>query len=141
DLSGASSGLPMHVFPQFINPSPAIIGDVRFRRALYYGMDRQELVDQTMAGKAVLADGILWDPSSREWDDVEKSIVRYPFDPARAAQLIEGLGYSKAPDGFYRDPATGQRLTVELRTLVSFDTGVKIIFPIADYWKRLGVDV
>jgi peptide/nickel transport system substrate-binding protein len=141
DLSGASQGNPMHLFPQFISPTPAVMTDVRFRRALYHALNRQELVEQTMAGKAVLADGILWDPSNREWADIERSIVRYPYDPQRAAQLMGEIGYRKAADGFYRDPASGGRLTMELRTLVSFDTGAKIIFPIADYWKRLGVDV
>ncbi len=141
EVSPASAGNPMHIFPQFINPSPAVIGDVRFRRALYHAIDRQEIVDSTMAGKAVLADGILWDPNDREWPGIEQSIVRYPFDPRRASQLIDEIGYSKGGDGFYREPGTGQRLTVELRTLVSFDTGVKIIFPIADYWQRAGVGV
>ncbi len=141
EVSAASAGNPMHIFPQFINPSPAVIGDLRFRRALYHAIDRQEIVDSTMAGKAVLADAILWDPNDREWPGIEQGIVRYPFDPRRATQLIDELGYPRGADGFYRDPATGQRLTVELRTLVSFDTGVKIIFPIADYWQRTGVAV
>jgi peptide/nickel transport system substrate-binding protein len=140
EVSSASAGNPMHIFPQFINPSPAVIGDVRFRRALYHAIDRQEIVDSTMAGKAVLADGILWDPNDREWPGIESSIVHYPFDPRRATQLIDELGYTRGPDGFHRE-ANGQRLTVELRTLVSFDTGVKIIFPIADYWQRAGVGV
>ena len=37
--------------------------------------------------------------------------------------------------------APNQRLTVELRPLTAFDTAVKIIFPVVDYWKRTGVDI
>jgi hypothetical protein len=49
----------------------------------------------------------------------------------------------RSGDGFYRDARdpSGPRLAVELRTLASFDTSVKAIFPIADYWRRVGVQV
>ena len=33
------------IFPQFINPTPAAVGDVRFRRALMHALDRQQIVD------------------------------------------------------------------------------------------------
>lgn len=141
ETSAASAGNPMHVFPQFINPNPPVIGDLRFRRALYHAIDRQEIADTAMGGKGVLADGILWDASNPEWKDIERSVVRYPFDPRRSNQLIEEIGYRKRADGFFYDPTSDQRLTVELRTLTSFDTAVKIIFPVADYWQRVGVGV
>jgi len=138
-----ASGTPLHIYPQFINPDPPVIGDVQFRRALLHALDRDELVDTILQGKGIVAHGLFWDPSEPEYRAIEGRIVRYDYDPRRAAQLIEGLGYRRSGDGFYRDPrdATGQRLTVELRTLASFDTSVKTIFPIADYWRRVGVEV
>lgn len=141
EMSADSADNPIHIFPQFINPNPAVILDVRFRRALYHAINRRELADSAMGGKGVLADGILWDPSNPEWNDIERSIVRYPFDPRRATQLLEDIGYRKRADSAFHDPTSDQRLTVELRTLTSFDTPVKIIFPVADYWQRVGVGV
>jgi peptide/nickel transport system substrate-binding protein len=135
-----AGGNPIHIFPQFINPSPPVIADVRFRRALAHAMDRQELIDSIMAGRAQIAHGILWGASDREWTDIEAAVVRYELDPRRAAQLIEGIGYARAADGFFYEPS-GQRLSVELRTLGSFDTSVRALFPIADYWQRVGVGV
>lgn len=37
------------VVPQFVNPSPSLIADLRFRQALLEGINRQELVDSLMA--------------------------------------------------------------------------------------------
>jgi peptide/nickel transport system substrate-binding protein len=138
-----ASGTPLHLYPQFINPQPPVIAEVPFRRALLHALDREELVDTILRGKGAVAHGLFWDPSEPEYREIERRIVRYDHDPRKAAQLIQGLGYVRASDGFYRDSrdATAQRLGVELRTLASFDTSVKAIYPIADYWRRAGVEV
>lgn len=35
---------------------------------------------------------------------MDQHAVKYPYDSARAMQLIEGLGYPKGSDSVYRDP-------------------------------------
>jgi len=45
----------MKIWPQFINTNPAIITDVRFRKALMYGTNRQEMVDTIMSGLSQVA--------------------------------------------------------------------------------------
>lgn len=70
---------------------------------------------------------------------IESSIVRYDYDPRRAVQLIEGLGYSRGPDGQFRDNS-GQRLTVEMRTS-AVDVNEKAMLSVADAWQRVGVGV
>ena len=47
---------PLQIHPQFLNPDPAVMADVRFRRALYQSIDRQELIDTLLAGPGA-ADG------------------------------------------------------------------------------------
>jgi peptide/nickel transport system substrate-binding protein len=54
--------------------------------------------------------------------------------------MIEGLGYSKGADGFYQD-ASGQRLSVELRTTAVNQLQISTQAAIADSWQRLGVGV
>jgi peptide/nickel transport system substrate-binding protein len=135
-----AGGNPLHMFPQFINPNPPVIADLAFRRALTHALNRQEIVDSILAGRAEIAHGILWGSSDREWRDIDSAVVRYEYDPRRAMQMLDGLGYVRGADGFIQD-AAGQRLSVELRTLSSFDSSVKVLFPIADYWQRVGVGV
>src|SRR5205823_10775225 len=81
-----AGGNPLHLFPQFINPSPAIIADLQFRRAVVHAMDRQELVDSILAGRAEIAHGILWGSAAREWGEIQSAVVRYDYDPRRASQ-------------------------------------------------------
>lgn len=92
-----------------------------------------------MSGLVPVADSPL-PPTSREYRATESSLVRHPYDPQRAAQLIEGVGYVRGPDAVFRDP-TGQPLSVEIRGAASRDIQVKGLFPVADNWQRVGVAV
>src|SRR5262249_15804362 len=101
------------IHPQFINPSPAIVGDstasgVQFRQALYYPTNRQELVDTLERGVTQVAN-VYVSPAVPEYKEVADSVVVYQYDPRKAAELIEGLGYTKGPDGAYRS-AAGERI-------------------------------
>lgn len=125
--------------PQFINPDPPVILDLRFRRALIEALDRQQLADFVFSGQGSIADSYV-DPHVPLYDLVEPSVVKYPYDPREAAQLMEGLGYAKRPDGFLYDSA-GHKLVVELRYPTQNDIHAKTTGPVADDWQRLGVAV
>jgi len=123
-------------YPQFLNPNPAVVGNAQFRRALAYGTDRQQLADAIQAGLVPMAHSLL-NPESAEYAAIQGSIVRYDFDPRRAAQLLDGLGFSRTQDGMFQD-LLGQSLTVEIRA-VPTDTATKTTLALADSWQRLGV--
>jgi len=125
--------------PQFINPNPPALLDVRMRRALQYAIDRDVIVDTIMQRKATIADSSVA-PNDADYKEVESSIVHYPFDPQRAAQLMAELGYTRGGEGQLRD-ASGQPLTIEARSNNQLDTQVKALAIVADYWRRAGVNV
>lgn len=125
------------IYPQFLNPSPPVVADLRFRRALMHGIDRQALVDSLQFGFSSVAHAFL-NPNEPEYAEIEGQILRYEYAPGRAAQLIEGLGYAKGADGVYRE-GSGQKLAVELRTITT-DINQKTLFAVTDYWQRLGVE-
>lgn len=124
------------IFPQFLNPSPAVVGEAPFRRALVHAIDRQQMADSLQGGLVSVADTFLH-PNDAEYREVERDIVRYEYDPRRATQLLEGLGYGRGADGMLRDAAS-ERLSVEIRTSAA-DVSSKAIFAVADYWKAVGV--
>ena len=124
------------IHPQFIDPSPPVVTSFQFRLALTYGTDRQQLVDSIQGGLSSVAHLYLA-PSEPEYRDVEDSAIRYEYDPRRALQNIEALGYTRGSDGAFRD-ASNQRLAVELRSNGEPVTE-KAIVPVADMWSRLGV--
>jgi len=125
------------LYPQFIDPSPAIIGDVRFREALLRALDRQALNESIMAGMSSVGDSLI-EPGQPEYAVVEPSIVKIPYDPTGAAQILDGMGLSRGPDGMYRD-TDGQPLAPELRTRAGDDLQEKMVPAVADFWKQVGI--
>jgi peptide/nickel transport system substrate-binding protein len=127
------------MFPQFINPSPAVIAEPQFRPALLMAIDRQLMIDTLQAGLSQIAH-TNFAPQNAEYKDIQSYLVRYDYDPRRAAQMIEELGYSKGPDGFYRD-ATGQRLNLELRSTPGREVNESVTLSTAEHWQRIGIGV
>ncbi len=127
------------VFPQFLNPTPRVVLDVRFRRALLYATDRKAMADEIQAGMVPVADSYV-SPNEPEYQATKDRAVVYGYDPARAAQLLGEIGYQRLPDGGWRDSA-GQRLSLEVRSTASPAIHTKAFFPLVDYWKRLGLDI
>jgi peptide/nickel transport system substrate-binding protein len=125
------------MYVQWIEPTPAVLGDVRFRRALLHALDRQQMVDVLQAGLVPVAHGYLgsWEP---EYKEVESSITRYEYDPSRATQMTEELGYSKGADGFFRDRA-GQPLALQVRSANEPEIDVNSNLTVRDAWRALGV--
>lgn len=127
------------IFPQFINTNPPIVANLQFRRALMHAMDRQQMVDTLQHGKGNVMHTFLL-PDQPLYRDIEARVMKYPFEPARAQQMIQELGYTKRPDGLFYD-AAGQKLNVELRTTNRVGAQLEGLPTIADYWQRAGVGV
>jgi len=125
--------------PQFINPSPALLLDVRLRRALQHAINRQVIVDELLYGKTQIADAAIA-PIERDFRDIESAIPRYPYDLRIAAQLVSELGYTPGADGVFVD-ASRQRLTIEARTNNQLDTQVKAAAIVADFWRKAGFTI
>jgi peptide/nickel transport system substrate-binding protein len=125
--------------PQLLNPRPAIMSDVRFRRALMRAIDRQEVIDTLQLGFSVIPDSFL-NPSEREYEATRSSAVRYEFDPRLAAQMITELGYTRGADGQFRD-ASGERLTLHIHSVASGEDNEKSMLSAADYFQRIGIGV
>jgi peptide/nickel transport system substrate-binding protein len=125
------------IFPQFLNPSPAVVQNVQFRRALMHAIDRQVIVDSVQGGLGSVAHSLLI-PEEPEYRSVEQRIVRYEYDPRKATALIAELGYARGSDGLFRDRAN-QVLSLELRTLGQGDA-INAMLTVADHWQRSGVN-
>lgn len=127
------------IHPQFIEPNPPQIADVRFRRALMHAIDRQQMVDTIQHGLVPVADSIVT-PDDPDYAATIGSAVRYEYDPRRAVQLLEELGYRRGSDGASLTLGT-QRLAVEYRTMDGYDIHLKTIFPVTEFWQKIGIAV
>lgn len=129
----------VRILPQFINPNPVVILEQPFRQALLHAIDRQAIVDTVQEGVGAVSE---MTPSigSPYYAALAPSMVRYEFDPRKASQLLEGLGYTRGSDGFLVD-RTGNRLSVEIRTTQDNQARVRSLLVVADDWQRVGVAV
>ncbi len=127
------------IHPQLLNPTPAVVTNLQFRRALLHAIDRQQMVDTLQFGLTSVAHSFL-QPNQPQYREIEAQLPRYEYDPRRAEQMIADLGYTKGSDGFFRD-ANGERLSVELRTTAQVDLQPAAQLIVADSWQRTGVAV
>ena len=126
------------LYPQFIDPNPPVTLQLPFRQAVLHGTNRQELVDTLLPGQSSVADSWLL-PNQPQYKEIEeRNVIRFPYDPRRAIELIGGLGYTRGADGWFVD-AGGNRLAVEVRTTVGDDAREKMLLAIVDYWKQIGL--
>lgn len=92
-----------------INHRKAPFSDKRLRHALAFAIDRQEIIDKSHRGFAAPASyGLL----SVDHEMYNPDTPAYPFNPGKARELIESIGYRKGADGYYEK--SGQPLRVEL---------------------------
>ena len=92
-----------------INHKKAPFNQKRFRQALAFAIDRQEIIEKSHRGFGAPASyGLL----SIDHDMYNPDTPSYPFDPQKARSLIEAVGCERGADGFYRKD--GNPLKVEL---------------------------
>ena len=122
-----------HVDCNLDNP---ILADIRVRRALLLGLDRDTLVKTVFAGRQAVANAFVNPLDAGFTDDVTK----YPFDLARARQLLEEAGWHAQPDGA-RKNAEGKALSLELSTTAGNRSRELVEQVLQSQWKKLGVDI
>ncbi|MEQ3554311.1 ABC transporter substrate-binding protein [Pseudonocardia nematodicida] len=118
-----------------INTGVAPYDDVRVRRALQFGIDRDELLATVYTPDWLPAESFFQSnvPGATDHSDL------FPFDPARAAAELDTAGWVPGPDGVRtRD---GQRLTITLNPNPYLATSRAADELIAQQLRRLGFEV
>jgi peptide/nickel transport system substrate-binding protein len=112
----------------------AALRQLEVRQALAYGLDRERLVDEAVNGQGIPLEGPYL-PSS--WASNPASVTAYPYDPGRAAALLEEAGWSRPADGELRQSGG---VTLTLRLVFPNGAGrLAIAETVADDWAALGV--
>ncbi len=126
-----------HLLPQ-LRPDwakPVDLVDLNVRKALYYGTNREQVVEVMGLGTDLIADSIAL-PGTDIGDAVGRQVVRYPYDPARAATLLRESGWQRGGDGMLSK--NGQPFRLEFRG--SQDTAQEFAVIQLQY-RALGIDL
>ena len=110
--------------------------DVRVRRALIHAIDRELLTKTVLDGLAPVIDGAI-QPLSWAYTD---SVMKYPFDVAKAKALLDDAGWKDSNGDGIRDKG-GKPFAFTLMTQAGFAIRENIAQAVQRQLKDVGVDV
>jgi peptide/nickel transport system substrate-binding protein len=116
------------------NPDVAFFQEKAVRHALYYGLNRERLIDEVAGGQGVIAHSIVL-PDNWAYDP---SVKQYGYDPEMAQRLLNEAGWIDSDGDGVREKE-GKPLRF---LLYSNDDPARqaLIEQIAADWKMIGVD-
>ncbi len=119
-----------------LNLDNPVLQDRRVRRALLYALDRDALSQQLFEGRQPVAHASV---SPLDWVSSDE-IPTYPYDPERAAALLDEAGWNAMKDGL-RHNAAGERLSLELMTTAGNRSRELVEQVLQSQWREVGIDV
>ena len=111
------------------------LSDVRVRKAIAYGIDRDKLIKGLFEGKRKKASSHVHPKDVYFTED----LTVYNFDQAKASQLLEEAGFKKGSSGYLEKD--GKRLTLPLMTTAQNKTREMVEVYIQEQLKKLGIEV
>src|SRR5437588_792352 len=86
-------------------------GGDRVRQALFYGLDRDTLVDTLLSGLATRADFFAHpdDPTYKLAE--QRGLPKYPFNVTQSERLMADAGWIRGGDGLFRN-SSGQTIDI-----------------------------
>ena len=119
-----------------LNLDNPILRDIRVRRALILGIDRNAISEKLFSGHQPIAHSSV---NPLDWIYAE-DIRTYPFDPKQAKRLLDEAGWTVLKRGV-RHNAKGDRLTLDLMSTAGNRTRELVEQVLQNQWKKIGVDV
>ena len=133
-------GAQLALFPNLNVTSPGwrdVLRDLRFRRALSLGIDRDEINKALYGGSAVPgADSLL--PASPLFDEADRKAWA-AYDPERAKALLDELGMTwKDTDGIRHLP-DGRRAELVVETAAAGPAATALLELVKAQWAKIGI--
>ncbi len=122
-----------HVDVNLDNP---ILADRRVRQALLLGIDRQAINQQLFAGRQPVADSFV---APLDWVH-SGDVPRYPYDPAKAAALLDEAGWHRHGSDIRRN-AAGEKLSLELASTAGNRNRELVEQVLQSQWRQIGVEL
>ncbi len=116
---------------------PAAILDVRVRKALAHGIDRDAINEGVFSGLGFPSDNFV--PAGLpHFEAVQQVMLRYPYDPRRAEALMTEAGFTRDREGLFGSGTDRLRFEFKANAGTENERQLQIM---AQDWKRAGFDV
>ena len=119
-----------------LNLSSPLLSELKVRRALLLGLDRETISRQLFEGRQIVAESLV---PPLDWV-YAADLPKVVFDPARAGQLLDEAGWKPGPGGI-RVNAKGDRLALELVTTAGNRSRELVAQVMQSQWKKIGVEL
>ena len=95
------------------NLDDPILNDPHVRRAIAYGVNRKQIIDNLLFGQSQIANAFIpdWHPY---YEPNKDKVVKYNYDTAKAEKELQDAGYTKGADGIYAK--AGKPLKLKFQT-------------------------
>ncbi len=120
-----------------VNLSNELLKDKRIRQALLLSLDRPIRVSadgREMLGETAAS---FLPPTSPNFDPTVKPA---PYDPARAAALLDAAGFTMRPDGIRAD-SQGKRLAFSLAAELVYPLNRDVAEAVSTQWRKAGIEI
>jgi peptide/nickel transport system substrate-binding protein len=129
-----TSSLALNHFP--LNNQHTALSDKRVRQAFMHAIDRQAVIDDIFSGAATLATANL---SPAMGDFYTADVAEYPYDPERAAALLDEAGWVLGDSGMREKD--GEPLSFVITVITGDQARRPEAEVVQSYLLELGVDV
>ena len=116
----------------------SLFRDARFRQAMSHLVDREAIIDLVYGGSAAP----MWSNVYQVYDYwVDPDVPKFPYNPERAVELLEELGFTELYDNGVRANADGDAISFTLATNAGNTQREEIAIIFADAARAVGVEV
>lgn len=129
-LNHSAPVAPHNGDPDYPHP---ILADLKVRQAIDYAVNKQEIVDKLLYGKAKVGTSEI--PSG--WA-ANKDIKPRPYDPEKAKQLLDEAGWKPGGDGIREKDGVRMRLKITTTTGNKLREMVQQV--LVDQMKKVGIE-
>jgi peptide/nickel transport system substrate-binding protein len=135
---GAMNELALNGGDGLKKPHPALL-DPRVRRAISHAIDRQTLVNRTLAGLGKPSEVLSVSPNPA-WEPTVPPADRFTFDLAKARSILDAAGYKDTDgDGIREMPGGGKPLVFRYAVRSEGDLGPSTAEYISGWLKQIGI--
>lgn len=115
-----------------------ILGDKRFRYAMSYAIDRNEIINTVWDGMAEPRQPAAYKGTAYYDPAYEKNAIE--FDPVKANQLLDQMGLTKRDSQGFRLRPDGKPLFITMEIQASRPDRVDAAEMIKTYWQAVGIN-
>ena len=138
-LNNYELALPQHISIFFNQEKNELLKDINIREALTYGINKKELIKNSIDGKGkVISSPFVTESWAEE-------IIQDEFNQEKSKELIEKAGFSKEEEDLYYkkevtvdDEKQEQELTITITSINSMRNAI-LIEEIKKYWEEINV--